>query len=144
MYEHALRLVVAAPEAMLRRSLIDDLDEAGFAVCALEDDATRAVEATVREQPDACLVAADLPGSAIVATGRIADAAPRSKILILAASVDEDDCITYLLVGASGYIRADAGGPDLASAVRAVVSGRAVVPPGAQRRLLEELRGRLD
>jgi DNA-binding NarL/FixJ family response regulator len=142
--ERALRLVVAAPEAGVRRTLIHDLEAAGFAVCALEQDASGAVEATIREEPDACLVAADLPGSAVVATGRIAEAVPRSKVVVLAASLDEDDCLTYLLVGASGYIRVDAGGTDLAAAVHAVVSGRAVVPPHAQRRLLEELRGRLD
>ncbi len=140
----ALRVVVAASDAALRTSLIGDLQWSGFVVCASEDDASGAIDATLREAPDACVVAADLRGSAVVATGRIADAVPRSKVVILAGSLDDDDCLTYLLVGASGYIRADADREDLAAAVRAVVSGRAVVPPRAQRRLLEELRGQLD
>ncbi len=138
-----LRIVVAASEASLRRSLGADLEEAGFDVCATEDSASGAVEATVREEPDACLVSDDLAGSALVATGKIARAVPRSKIVILTASLDENECLTYLLVGASGYVRADNGRTDLAAAIRAVVSGRAVVPPQAQRRLLEELREQL-
>lgn len=139
----ALRVAVAASEAGLRSSLIDDLERSGFVVCAVEDDASHAIDATLREAPDVCVLAADLRGSAVVATGRIADAVPRSKVVIL-GSLDDDDCLTYLLVGASAYIRADAGRDDLAAAVRAVVSGQAVVPPRAQRRLLEELRGQLD
>ncbi len=138
-----LRVVVAASEASLRRSLGENLEEAGLAVCASEDNAAGAVEATVREEPDACLIADDLAGSALVATGKIADAVPRSKVVIVTPSVNEDDCLTYLLVGASGYVRADNARPDLAAAVRSVVSGRAVVPPQAQRRLLEELREQL-
>lgn len=138
-----LRVVVAASEASLRRSLGESLEEAGFAVCASEHNAARAVEAAVREEPDACLVSDDLAGSALVATGKIAQAVPGSKIVILTASLDEDECLTYLLVGASGYVRADNGRSHLASAIRAVVSGRAVVPPQAQRRLLEELREQL-
>ncbi len=138
-----LRILVAASEASLRRSLGADLEEAGFDVCASEDNASGAVEATVREEPDACVITDDLAGSALVATGKIAQVVPRSKVVILTASLDEDDCLTYLLVGASGYIRADNGDRDVAAAVRAVVSGRAVVPPQAQRRLLEALREQL-
>ena len=138
-----LRVVIAASEASRRRSLGESLEEEGFVVCASEDDAAGAVEATVREEPDACLVADDLAGSALVATGKIATAAPRSKVVILSASIDEEDCLKYLLVGASGYVCGDTDRPDLADAVRAVVSGRAVVPPQAQRRLLEELREQL-
>ena len=137
-----IRVVVAASDS-LRDSLREEVERAGFTMCALEGDAAGAVQATLREEPDVCLVAADLPGSAALLTGQIAERRPQTKVVVVAASVDEDDCLTYLLLGASGYLRANAGCGDVADAVNGVVSGAAVVPPSAQRRLLEELRSQL-
>ncbi len=138
-----LRVVVAAPDASVRQSLREHVEEAGFALCALAADAREAVEATLREEPDVSLLAGDLPGSAVVATAVIAQRLSRTKVVILAASADEDDCLTYLLAGASGYLGADAWRGGLAAALRDVVSGVAIVPPRAQRQLLVELRGQL-
>ena len=137
-----IRVVVAASDS-LRDSLREEVERAGFSICAAEGDAARAVQATLREEPDVCLVAADLPGSAVLLTSHIAERRPQTKVVVVATSVDEDDCLTYLLVGASGYLLANTVCGDVADAFRGVVSGAAVVPPSAQRRLLEELRSQL-
>ena len=134
------RILLAASTTSVRRLLIEDLDGAEFVVCAVEESAERAIEAALAHEPDVLLLANDLPGSGVAAVETIAEAAPRTKVIVVAESVDEDDCLTYLLAGASGYVARETRGAALTSAVRGVVAGLAIVPATAQRRLLQELR----
>jgi DNA-binding NarL/FixJ family response regulator len=134
-----IRIVLAASEPSRRRSLADDLESEGFVLCALEESANGAIAAAIAQQPDVFVLADDLRGSPLVAAARIAAAAPRTKVVVVVDTVDEEDCMAHLLAGASGYVSVNGDGAGLASAVRGVAEGLAIVPPAAQRRLLEEL-----
>ena len=134
-----VRVLVASSEASLP-SLREDLVGLGFSVCADERDASGAVAAAVSEKPDVSVLAADLPGSAVLATAQITEAVPRTRVVILASALDEEDCLTYLLAGAAGYLEEDVGRDRLGAALRDAVAGEAVVPAGAKQRLLDELR----
>lgn len=136
----ALRVLIAAPEPALTSSLREDLGELGFSVCAIAHDAHGAVAAGVSEDPDLCVLAAELPGSAVVATAEITHLAPRTRIVILGPVGDEDDCVTYLVAGASGYLDRNIERGALAVALRAAAAGEALLSAVAQQRLLEELR----
>jgi DNA-binding NarL/FixJ family response regulator len=141
---HRVRIVLAASEPSLRRSLARDLRGAGFAICAVEDRVPAAIRAVSAHLPDVFVVATDLGESAVIAAARVADGVPRTKVVVAAEAPDEDDCLTYLMVGASGYVGIEAGCASVAAAIRGVVDGQAVVPPAAQRRLLDELRAVLE
>ena len=132
-------VLVASSEASLP-SLREDLCGLGFSCCADERDASGAVAAAVSEKPDVSVLAADLPGSAVLATAQITEAVPRTRVVILASALDEEDCLTYLLAGAAGYLEEDVGRDRLGAALRDAVAGEAVVPAGAKQRLLDELR----
>ncbi len=134
-----IRVLIASSEDSFP-SLRDDLVSLGFSVCAAERDASGAVAAAVSEKPDVSVLAADLPGSAVVATAEITEVVPRTRVVILASAVDEEDCLTYLLAGAAGYLEEDIGRDRLGAALRDAAAGEAVVPAGAKKRLLEELR----
>ncbi len=134
-----IRVLVAGSDAS-SRSLREDLVSLGFSVCAAERDASGAVAAAAAEKPDLSVLAADLPGSAVLATAQITEAVPRTRVVILAAALDEEDCLTYLLAGAAGYLEGDVGRERLGAALRDTVAGEAVVPAEAKKRLLEELR----
>jgi DNA-binding NarL/FixJ family response regulator len=134
-----VRIVLAASEPLRRRSLADDLGSDGFAVCGVEESADEAIGAALAQRPDVFLLTNDLRGS-LAAVARIAAAVPGTKVVVVVETVDEEDCLAYLLAGASGYISVNGDGTALASAVRDVADGLAIVPPSAQRRLLEELR----
>jgi DNA-binding NarL/FixJ family response regulator len=135
-----VRIVVADEDDARRTGLRGALERQGFAVCAEEADADEAVSATLRERPDVCVLAADLPGGALIATGEIADECPTTRIVLLAAEPEEEDCLTSLQAGASAYMAGNAPPRRLAAALRDVVAGIPSIPRRFQPRLLQELR----
>lgn len=135
-----VRVLVATSAASFARSLRKDLVHRGFVVCAAVVDASAAVAAAVSQAPDLCVLAADLPGSAVLATAEITDRVPRTYVVIVAEALDEDDCLTYLLAGATGYLEADLDRDRLAAALLTAAEGHAVVPPAAQHHLVQALR----
>jgi DNA-binding NarL/FixJ family response regulator len=109
-------------------------------VCAEEADAYEAVSATLREEPDLCLLAAKLPGGALLATGEIAVECPDTRVVLLADEPEEEDCLTSLIAGASAYIETDAPPRRLAAALHDVVAGIPSIPRRFHFRLFEEVR----
>lgn len=134
-------VVVADNDEERRAALVETLEREGFAVRAAELDATGAVGATLREEPDLCVLAAALPGGALLATGRIADECPATQVVLVAAEPDEEDCLTSLEAGASAYLVKDASPERLVAALRDVVAGIPSIPRRFQSRLLGELGG---
>jgi len=141
--ERRIRVVLAASDSTLRRSLAGELESGAFVICAVEDRAVRAVDAVLAHAPDVFVVGTDLADSAVIAAARVAEGLPRTKVVVVTEAPDEDDCLTYLMVGASGYVGIETGCASVAAAIQRVAGGQAVVPPAAQRRLLEELRAQL-
>jgi DNA-binding NarL/FixJ family response regulator len=135
-----IRVLVAAHETDLVFSLRHDLAELGFSHCTAARDASEVVAVALVDEPDLCLLAAELPGSAVVATAQITGALPRTPVVILAGEPDGDDCLTYLLAGASGYLPRDVGREALAVSLRLAAAGEGVLPAAVQRRLVDELR----
>jgi DNA-binding NarL/FixJ family response regulator len=134
-------VVVADEDDDWRAALVESLERDGFAIRAEELDATGAVDATLREEPDLCLLAAALPGGALLATSRIANECPATQVVVVAADPDEEDCLTSLEAGASAYLAKDASPDHLVAALRDVVAGIPAIPRGFQSRLLGELGG---
>jgi DNA-binding NarL/FixJ family response regulator len=134
-------VVVADEDEDWRASLVETLERNGFAVRAEELDATGAVGATLREEPDLCVLAAALPGGALIAARRIADECPATQVVLVAADPDEEDCLSSLEAGASAYLAKDAAPDRLVAALRDVVAGIPSIPRRFQSRLLDELGG---
>ena len=142
--DRSIRVVLAASDSALSGLLTQSLESEGLFVSAVEGSASEAIAAVSAHEPDVFVVATDLVGSALIATARIAARMPPTKIVVVAhAPDDDDDCLTYVMVGASGYIDAATDCASLSAAVRDVAAGRAIVPFSAQRRLLDELRAQL-
>jgi DNA-binding NarL/FixJ family response regulator len=67
----ATRVLVADAHLPTRTGIRLLLERSGFEVCAEAANADAAVAAAQREQPEICLVDADLPGGGMLATARI-------------------------------------------------------------------------
>lgn len=65
------------------------------------------------------------------------DAGRRVGVVILADAGALDDALTYLCEGADGVVLNDDAPAEVATAVRAVAEGHAVVPPPLARRLVD-------
>jgi DNA-binding NarL/FixJ family response regulator len=116
------------------------LERNGFEVCAEAANADAAVAAALREQPELCLVDADLPGGGIRATMRITSEIPATDVVVIAHAADEDGVAGALGAGASGYLAANSEPRGIVRALRAVARGEAVVPRTLLGPLVERFR----
>ena len=140
---NSVRVLIAAPDASFESSLREQLLARDFTLCATARDAHGAVAIALSEQPDVCVLVAELPGSAVVATAEITHRLPRTPVVILGPTGDEEDCVTYFMAGASGYLDRDIPPDALGIAIRTAAAGQPLVSATVQRRLLDELRSDL-
>ena len=129
--QRAIRLLIVDDQALVRGALgalldlEEDLTTVGFAA-----DAKGAVDQSIALQPDVCLMDIQMPGEdGIVATKRVREASPQTKVLIVTTFARPGYLRSALEAGAGGFIVKDAPPAHLAEAVRRVHAGLRVVDP---------------
>jgi DNA-binding NarL/FixJ family response regulator len=128
-----MRILIADDHAPMRTLLRDELEEAGFEVCAEAANGAEALEAALRERPDLCLLDVVMPaGNGLVAAREIRKALPATKIVMVTAVPGEDSVIAAARAGADGYLAKDIDLARLPDVIRAIAAGEAAYP----RRLL--------
>jgi two-component system nitrate/nitrite response regulator NarL len=138
-----VRVLVADAHARTRRAITAPLEEDGrFGVIAEAGDAAGAVAAAIQHRPDLCLLDVSLPGNGIAAAWEIAARLPRTRIVMLTASIDEHDVLAALRAGAVGYLLKDMSSPRLAHALWDVTHGSTAIPGGSMARVVDQLRHR--
>lgn len=138
----AIRVVVADDHKPMRAGVRGALEGHGFEVVGEAQDSRGAVEAVMRERPDAILLEVDLPGGGIRAAAEISDGAPNTAVIMLTSSSRDEDLLDSLRAGALGYLLKDTNPDRLPYAVRGVLAGEAAIPRRLVARLVEEFRGR--
>jgi DNA-binding NarL/FixJ family response regulator len=135
-----IRLLVADDESVLRHALTnllamaDDIEIVGEAA-----DGHEAVELAVERQADVVLMDIGMPRlDGIAATRRLAERAPRVKVVILTIYADDDRVFRALQAGARGYLLKDASPEEILRAVRAVRDGEGILHPGLVGRVIRE------
>jgi two-component system nitrate/nitrite response regulator NarL len=132
----------AAPDPVVRLMVVDDhpvvcdgvrllLDrEPGFAVVASATTAAAALGEAARAQPDVVLLDLRLPDSSPPDVVRgLRAACPPVRVVLFTAHPDHVLLSATLAQGVEGCLLKDAGTNDLASSLRDVVNGRAVLDP---------------
>jgi DNA-binding NarL/FixJ family response regulator len=118
------------------------LEEDGFVVCAEASTGPAAVAAALRDRPDVCLLDVHMPGGGIKAAAAIHSQLPKTQIVMLTASGNDDDLFAALQAGASGYLLKGMVQTELGPAVRDVLRGQAVLPGALVAHLIREFRAR--
>jgi len=99
------RVLIADDHAPSRDDIQRALErDQRFSVCASVPDAAEAIQAAVRERPDACLLDIRMPGDGLAAAWEIAARLPRAKIVIMTVSDRDADLFAALRAGAHGYL----------------------------------------
>jgi DNA-binding NarL/FixJ family response regulator len=137
-----LRVVIADDHQLTRVGVRLALERGGFKVCAEADDATSAIEAAEREQPDICLLDIQMPGSGIHAAQEITRKVPEAAVVMLTVSRSDRDLFDALRVGASGYLLKDMDPERLPLALHGVLEGEAALPRHLVALVIEEFRER--
>lgn len=112
-------------------------------VVAEAGDGLAALAAARRERPDVCLLDIRMPGmDGLALTEKLAgpDVVDPLRVVVV-TTFDLDEYVdTALRSGASGFLLKDSGAKLLVEAVRAAVSGDALISPAITVRLLQRFR----
>ena len=131
--------VLLADHSPTRHAVAAALDGSAEIV-AEAGDAAGAIAAAEDQQPDVCLIGAELPGGTIEAVRGIGTVSPKSAVVVLAAKSDVEAFLAAVRAGALGYIPADVGAESLRRVVRAAAAQEAAVQRSMVIQLMIELR----
>jgi DNA-binding NarL/FixJ family response regulator len=139
-----IRVLIADDQGMVRTGFATFLQaQPDIEVVGEAADGQQAVERTAELDPDVILMDVRMPVmNGLEATRKIvggvgsADEGPRVLVL---TTFDLDEYVYEALkAGASGFLLKDASATELATAVRVVAAGDAVITPSVTRRLIAE------
>ena len=133
-------LLIADDQALVRVGLRKILEnEPDTTVLGEASDGQDAVAAARRLRPDVVLMDIRMPVlDGIEATRRIVRAQPATRVLVLTTFGLDDYVYDALRAGASGFMLKDAPPEEIASAVRIVAGGDALLAPAVTRAVIEE------
>jgi DNA-binding NarL/FixJ family response regulator len=143
-----ISVVIAYGDTLARAGLHALLDvEQGIAVAGSTGDGEEALALAREVCPDILLIEMELPGIPGVEVTRRIVADPDTsevRILVLAASEEDEDVFSSLRAGASGFLLRDAEPGELVDGVRAVAAGEAALSASAMRLVIAELASQPD
>ena len=136
------RILLADDHAVVRSGFRMILaSQADMEVVGEVSNGRDAVEQTTSLQPDVVIMDVTMPElNGIEATRRIADCAPRTRVLALSMHKDSVYVREILRAGACGYLLKDSGEGDLVNAVRAVARGEAYLSSAVSDAVLTDYR----
>lgn len=104
------------------------------------EDGLDAVRKAGELQPDVVLMDLRMPRmDGVEATRRIRSEHPDVQVIVLTTYADDDSIFGALTAGARGYLTKDSGADEIARAIEVVASGRALLDPAVQARLVEHI-----
>ncbi len=137
-----IRVVVVDDQELMRvgfRMVLgaqDDMEVVGEA-----GDGQAAIDLAERLRPDVVLMDVRMPVLDGVEATKAITAAGTSKVLVMTTFDLDENALSALRSGASGFLLKDTPPAHLVSALRSVASGDAVVSPSVTRRLLDRFLG---
>jgi DNA-binding NarL/FixJ family response regulator len=136
-----VRVLVAAPDPLVRRALRDILHEARFAIDADAADGAEAVDLVLHHRPHAVVMDIDLPRlDGIAATERITSTMQDVHVVLLSNDDDPETGLRALRAGAAGYLAKDIELGSLPRTIRGVLDGEAGISRTLAMYLVERLR----
>ncbi|MET7965831.1 response regulator transcription factor [Micromonospora sp. NPDC005305] len=137
-----IRTVIADDEQLVRAGLRLILEAAPDIVVVGEAaDGAEAIAAAARLRPDVVLLDVRMPGTdGLAAAPRIVAAGPK---VVMLTTFDRDEYVhAALRAGAVGFLLKDTPPRELATAVRTVAAGNAMLAPTVTRRLISSFAER--
>jgi two-component system, NarL family, response regulator LiaR len=136
-----IRVAIADDHAVVRQGLRTFLElQDGMDVVGEAADGEEAVALVERTAPDVVLLDLVMPRvDGLEAIRRIREHAPATRILVLTSFADDHTVLPAVRAGAAGYLLKDVQPPELASAIRTVHAGEALLAPSVATMLVEQL-----
>ena len=122
-----LRIVVADDHPLYREGVVGTLRAAGLEVAGEASSARDAIRLVRERTPDLALFDVSMPGGGIAAARAAVAASPETRVVMLTVSEDEDDLVSAIDAGASGYVLKGVSGRELVAILRRVAAGERYV-----------------
>jgi DNA-binding NarL/FixJ family response regulator len=117
------------------RALIESFG--GFEVVGEAADGESAVREVQLQRPDVAVMDVMMPRlDGVEATRRIISASPRTAVLMLSMSENDEIVFSAMQAGARGYLLKGAAQEEIERALKAVAAGEAIFGPGVAARVL--------
>ena len=131
-----IRIVLVDDHPLFRDGVAYTLGaQADMTVVAQGESGDEAVRLAATCVPDVLLLDLNIPGGGIAAARAVVAAQPDVRVIMLTASVDEDDLAAAMAAGARGYILKGADKAEVLRTVTAVAEWQALFGPAIARRL---------
>ncbi len=134
------RILIVDDQRLMREGLRTLLElEPDFDVAGEAGDGAAALEAYEASLPDIVLMDIRMAGmDGVEATRRLRARHPGARVIILTTFDDEAYVFDGLRAGAQGYLLKDLSGDELATAIRTVMAGGALIEPSVARKVFAE------
>jgi DNA-binding NarL/FixJ family response regulator len=137
----ATRVLIVDDHPLTRDALGSLLIQNGFALAGEASDGQEAIEAARRLQPDLILLDLSMPGmDGLAALPKLREAAPECEVVVLTASVAEENLLASIRAGAAGYLLKTEPPERIVEFLRGAAEGDAALSGSIARRLLEKVR----
>ena len=135
-----MRLLLADDHALFRSSLRSLLETRGLEVVGEATDGRQAVDMAMRLRPDMVLMDLSMPVlNGIEATRELAERMPEMKVVILTASMEDEDLFEALRAGAQGYLLKNLEAQSFFSLLERALAGEPALTPALSRKVLQAL-----
>ncbi|HET7027833.1 MAG TPA: response regulator transcription factor [Candidatus Limnocylindrales bacterium] len=135
-----LRVMLVDDHAFVRAAIRQALTAPDIEVVAEAASAEVALDVATSVRPDVVLLDLDLPGmNGIALLRELAPRLPGTRFVMLSATVDPDEVLDSLRLGAVGYLTKDLDGPALLRSVRGAAQGDLAMPRRLAARAIRDL-----
>ncbi|MFS0690132.1 response regulator transcription factor [Sporosarcina sp. 179-K 8C2 HS] len=136
-----MKIIIADDHAVVRSGFMHILNfQDDMEVVATAADGLEAYEQVAKHRPDILLMDLSMPPgeSGLIATGKIKEDFPETKVVILTMYDDEEYLFHVLKNGASGYVLKNSPDEELLSAIRTVYDGGTYIHPSMATSLVRQ------
>jgi DNA-binding NarL/FixJ family response regulator len=135
------RVLIVDDHPLTRDALSALLTQNGFSLLGEAADGEEAIELARTLQPDLILLDLSMPGmDGLQALPRLRETAPGCEIVMLTASVAEENLLAAIRAGAAGYLLKTEPPERIVEFLRGTADGEAALSGSVARRLLEKVR----
>ena len=126
---------------LFRTGLAELLAEQGLRIVGAAADGASALELVEKCAPDVVLMDLEMPGlSGVETIRRIAEIAPRTRVVVLTIDAEERSVIDAIGAGACGYLLKGTSLQSLVAGINAAVAGESLISGVVGAKLFERLR----
>ncbi|MEK6275167.1 MAG: response regulator transcription factor [Actinomycetota bacterium] len=136
-----VHVLIVDDHQLFRTGLADLLANEGLKIVGAVADGASALDLVAQCAPDVVLMDLEMPGlPGIEATRRIAEIAPRTRVVVLTIDAQEQSVVDAIAAGACGYLLKGTSLQSLVAGIKAAVAGESLISGVVGAKLFKHMR----